>query len=199
MGLIRILCIMIPLMAVEVSATGVKKAPVVFQVDEVHSFVLFKVSHLGFSNTYGRFIKVSGTIEMDEKNIEKSKVTIKIPVSSLHTHNAKRDKHLRGPDFFNAKQFPEITFVSRILVKKGKKYKLTGTLNLRGQSKEIVGELELMRMGKDPWGTIRTGGEARFIINRKDFKMDYMTGNNGIGEEVEIIASIEGIKKESKK
>ena len=174
---------------------GAKSSPTIFKIDEVHSFVLFKVSHLGFSNSYGRFTQVSGQIELDEKNIENSKVNIEILVASLDTQNSKRDKHLRGPDFFNFKQFPRVTFKSKSLSKSGKKYKLVGILSLHGESKEISGELELMRTGKDPWGTLRTGGEARFVINRKDFKMNYMTGKNSIGEDVEIIASIEGIKK----
>lgn len=176
------------------------KAPLAtFDIDVVHSFVLFKVSHLGFSNSYGRFTQVSGRIELDEKNIENSKVNIEIPVASLDTQNAKRDKHLRGPDFFNAKQFPTITFRSQSLSKVGKKYKLIGTLNMHGVSKEITGNLELMRTGEDPWGATRTGGEVRFMIDRRDFKMNYMTGENAIGEKVEIIASIEGIKKGIKK
>lgn len=178
---------------------GGEKAPMFFDVDEVHSFILFKVSHLGFSNTYGRFTKVSGTIELNEEKIEKSKVSLKISTDSIHTHNQRRDKHLKGPDFFNVKQFPEIIFTSKSLSKMGKKYKLTGVLTLHGQSKEVTGELELMRTGKGPGGKLRTGGEARLLIDRKDFKMKYMAGKNGIGEKVEIIASIEGIQKEIKK
>lgn len=193
MSLIHI--VLFSLLTFPLTVVEAKESPTIFHVDESHSFVLFKVSHLGFSNSYGRFTKVSGHIELDEKNIENSKVTIEIPVASLDTHNQKRDKHLKGPDFFNAKQFPKITFTSKSLSKNGKKYKLTGTLSMHGESKEITGELELMRTGKDSWGAVRTGGEVRFVINRKDFKMNYMTGKNAIGEEVEIIASIEGIKK----
>ena len=184
---------------VSFSAMAKKDSLTVFEVDAVHSFVLFKVSHLGFSNTYGRFKTVSGQIELDKKKVENSKLTMEIQVSSLNTEDAKRDKHLRGPDFFNVKQFPKITFKSTKITPSGSQYKITGMLNMRGQSKEITGDLELMRTGKDPWGAIRTGGEARFLIDRKDFNMKYMSGENGIGEKVEIIASIEGIQKGSKK
>ena len=189
-----LLSFMFPLVGMGAKAA---KAPMIFGVDEVHSFILFKASHLGFSNSYGRFTQVSGTIELNQDNIEKSKIQIKIPAKSLDTYNKKRDKHLRGPDYFNVKQFPEITFVSKSLSRAGKKYKLTGVLSLHGQSKEITGDLELMRTGKDPWGKVRTGGEIHFVINRKDFGMSYMSENDG--GKVEIIASVEGIQKEAKK
>src|SRR5438128_1473624 len=77
-----------------------------FKVDSVHSFVLFGVQHLGFTNTYGRFNDISGTVVFDKDNPSKSSVELSVPVESLDTNNSKRDQSLKTPDFFDAKQFP---------------------------------------------------------------------------------------------
>src|SRR6266516_5734293 len=81
-----------------------------FKVDPVHTFVLFSVQHLGIANTYGRFNDISGTVVFDKDNPSKSSVELSVPVESRYTHNSTRERSLKSPDFFDAKQFPTMTF-----------------------------------------------------------------------------------------
>src|SRR3981081_565163 len=80
-------------------------AAATFRIDPVHTFVLFSVQHLGIANTYGRFNDISGTVVFDRDNPSKSSVELSVPIESLDTHNSIRDRSLKSPDFFNAKQF----------------------------------------------------------------------------------------------
>src|SRR5438067_8460200 len=83
-----------------------------FNVDAVHSFVLFSVQHLGIANTYGRFNDIAGMVVFDRDNPSKSSVELSVPVESLDTHNSIRERSLKSPDFFDAKQFLTLTFTS---------------------------------------------------------------------------------------
>src|SRR5438067_10655602 len=76
-----------------------------FKVDPVHTFVLFSVQRVGIANTYGRFNDISGTVVFDKYNPSKSSVELLVPVESLDTHNSIRERSLKSPDFFDAKQF----------------------------------------------------------------------------------------------
>src|SRR5947207_13999472 len=81
-----------------------------FKLDPVHTFVLFSVQHLGIANTYGRFNDISGTVVFDKNNPSKSSVELSVPVDSLDTPNSIRERSLKSPDFFDAKQFPTMHF-----------------------------------------------------------------------------------------
>jgi polyisoprenoid-binding protein YceI len=109
-----------------------------YVIDGVHSFVTFKVKHLGVANSYGRFNKIEGALEFDAAAPEKSKVEIVIDATTIDTANEKRDKHLRSPDFFNTAQFPKLSFESTSFKKIGDmRYQLTGKLTMLGETKEI--------------------------------------------------------------
>src|SRR5438309_11525612 len=103
-----------------------------FKVDPVHTFVLFSVQHLGIANTYGRFNDVSGTVVFDKDDPSKSSVELSVKTESLDTHDPKRDQHLKSPDFFNAKQFPAITFKSNKVAASSDTYKISGDVTLHG-------------------------------------------------------------------
>jgi polyisoprenoid-binding protein YceI len=167
-----------------------------YVIDPVHTFVMFKVNHLGFSHSYGRFTDVKGTLKIDEKNPANTKIDIEIAAASIDTQDKKRDKHLRGPDFFNVVQFPKITFKSTKVEKKsGKNYRVTGDLSLHGEAKSVSFDFDRLRTGKDPWDKVRTGGDFNLTIKRSDYNMKYMLGENKISDEVELIVSVEAIKK----
>lgn len=173
------------------AATGLD----VYKIDPSHTSVVFKVDHLGFSYVYGQFPKVEGEFKVDEKNPAKSSLNVFIDANSITTHDEKRDKHLRSPDFFNVKQYPKITFKSDSVKKvKGDQYEIAGKLTLHGVTKPVKFTFNRARTGKDPWGNTRTGGEAQFIIKRSDFGMNYMQGENQVGDEVALLLSVEGIK-----
>ena len=163
-----------------------------YQVDPVHSMVLFKVDHLGFSYSYGRFNDISGSIVIDEENPANSSVQIEIKAESVDTHSARRDQHLRSVDFLNAKQFPVISFKSKQVKKSGSTYEIAGDLTVRGVTKPVTVTLQRYRTGTDPWGNVRTGFNGSFTIQRSEYGVNYMP--EGIGEDVEMLLTFEGIK-----
>ncbi len=164
-----------------------------YDIDPVHSAVNFKAKHLDTSFTWGRFKGVSGHFNLDEKNPSASSVSIKVDASSVETFDAKRDEHLRGPDFLNTKEFKEITFESKKVEKVGDKFKITGTLNFNGQKKEVTVEAtKIGSIAKDPWGFTRTGFEAEFEITTSDFKVK---GVEGVGPKIKLIIGLEGMRK----
>ncbi len=169
--------------------------PVTYKVDEAHASIVFKANHLGFAYVYGKFGTTEGTINWDEKAPEKSTFEIKTKAESLNTLNSKRDDHLRGPDFFNAKQFPEIVLKSKSIKKAGKnKYNVTADLTMLGKTKPISFVWTQMKTGKDPWGNERTGGETTFKVKRSDWGMTYMTKPGEISDEIELLVSLEAVK-----
>ncbi len=163
-----------------------------YKIDAVHSSVVFSAMHLGITNFYGRFNDVSGDVVFDKENPAKSSVNVTVPVESLDTHNAKRDQHLKSPDFFNAKQFPVITFKSNAVAASGESYKVSGDFALHGVTKPITVEFKKLGEGKGMQGELRAGGEAKFTIKRSDYGMTFMPG--GVGDEITIVLSLEGVK-----
>jgi len=170
-------------------------------IDPDHSSTGFKVRHLMVSNVKGNFNKFSGTVDINDKDITKSKVDVAIDTNSINTNVQKRDEHLRSADFFDVAKFPTMTFVSTKVVKAGKdKLKVTGDLTLHGVTKTVVLDVEgPSKESKDPWGNIRKGATATTKINRKDFGLVWNaaleTGGVAVGEEVTITLEIEMIRK----
>jgi polyisoprenoid-binding protein YceI len=171
-----------------------------WNIDPDHSNVGFKVRHLMVSNVKGNFEKFTGTVDINEKDITKSKIDVSIDTASINTNVQKRDEHLRSADFFEVTKYPAMTFVSKKVAKAGKgKLKVTGDLTLHGISKEVVLDVEgPAKESKDPWGNMRSGAVASTKINRKDFGLTWNkaleTGGVVVGEEVTINLEVELIK-----
>ncbi len=157
-----------------------------YTIDGAHSNAYFAVGHLGIGMFQGMFLKVEGTID-DGKSID-----LAIDTNSVFTADKKRDEHLKGPDFFNAKQFPKMTFKSKSVKKAGDKFKVTGTLTIRGVSKDITVDATRIGGGKDPWGKDRVGYWVEFKINRLDYGVSFMP--DGLGKEVTVRVSVEAVK-----
>jgi polyisoprenoid-binding protein YceI len=172
-----------------------------WQVDPDHSSFQFKVRHLTVSNVKGDFSKARGLVTMDDKDITNLKVEVIIDVASVNTSHAKRDEHLRGPDFFDAVKYPTLTFVSKKVMKTDtNRLKVIGDLTIRGVAREITVEVEGPTPEvKDPWGNLRRGATATTKINRKDFGMTWNrvldTGGLLVSDEVEIYVEVELVKK----
>ncbi|HEX8961125.1 MAG TPA: YceI family protein [Geobacteraceae bacterium] len=173
-------------------------------IDPEHSNVGFKVRHLMVSNVRGNFERHSGSIEINDKDITKSKVAVTIDTTSINTNVEKRDAHLRSADFFDVTKYPTMTFMSKRVVKAGKdRLKVTGDLTLHGVTREVVLDVEgPSQESKDPWGNIRRGASASTTINRKDFGLLWNkaleTGGVVVGDEVTITLEIEMIKVQPK-
>src|SRR5262249_30821701 len=108
-----------------------------YKIDPAHSSVRFTVKHMMVSTVPGRFGDFSGTIVYDDKDPSKSSVKVSIKSASISTDNAQRDTHLKSPDFLDVAKFPEITFLSKTVAKKGDGYVAHGTLTIRGVSKDV--------------------------------------------------------------
>jgi len=163
-----------------------------FKIDPVHSSVLFGIKHLGVTDFYAMFKEISGTVTFDKADPAKSSVELTVPVEGLDARNPKRDQHLRSPDFFNAKQFPTLSFKSKKVEANGDIYKITGDFTLHGVTKSITIDFRKGAEGKGMEGEVRGGGETRFSIKRSDYGMTFMQG--ALGDEVNIIVSVEGVK-----
>ncbi len=165
-----------------------------YEVDGVHSAVLFRIKHLDVSYSYGRFNRISGRIKFDETKPEKSKFEVEIEAESIDTGHAGRNKHLKGPDFFNVKEFSTIRFKSRKVEKTSEnKYMVTGQLMMHGEKKDVSCELEHVGTKSTSRGD-KIGFEGHIVVKRSDFGMNFMVGK-GLGDEVNIWVSLEGTKK----
>ena len=171
-----------------------------WNIDPDHTNVGFKVRHLMISNVKGSFDKHTGVVEINDKDITKSKVEVSIDTASINTNVQKRDEHLRSADFFDVAKYPTMTFVSKKVAKAGKgRLSVTGDLTLHGITKEVVLDVEgPTKESKDLYGVIRSGAVAGTKINRKDFGLVWNkaleTGGVAVGEEITISLEIEMIK-----
>lgn len=164
-----------------------------YDVDNIHSSVIFKTTHFNNPN-YGFFTNVGGTVVFDDKNPAKSSVDIIVKTDSVYTANEKRDGHLKSPDFFNSKQFPEITFKSKKVSAKGKNsFNVEGDLTLHGVTKTVKVVFNRSPKTKGMKGEFRSGGETTLKLKRSDFGMKFMP--QVVSDEVNLIISVEGIMK----
>lgn len=169
-----------------------------YAVDPMHSGVNFKISHLGLSWIHGRFNSYSGSFTLDaadpgKSDPGKSSFTLTIKTESIDTNNAKRDEHLRAPDFFNAKQYPTITFKSTAVKPAKEGYEVTGDLTLHGVTKPVTFTLVGGRKAEFPQGVQRTGFSMEFVLKRSEFGMTKF--GDMLGDDVHVAVSFEGTKK----
>ncbi len=176
------------------AATGsTARAADAYVVDPVHSSISFKIAHAGINYIHGRFDDVSGQFMIDKADPAKSSFTLSIKTESVNTNNAKRDEHLRTPDYFNVKQFPTMTFQSTSVKAAEGGYEATGDLTLHGVTKPVTFTLK----GGDktvefPKGMQRIGFTINLSIKRSDF--DMKTGLDSVGDEVYIDIGVEAVK-----
>ena len=179
------------------TTTGAQRADTVtYDVDPVHSNVIFKIRHAGVSNFYGQFQKFTGEVQFDKADFTASAVSFEIDIDSVDTDNAKRDDHLRGADFFNARQYPKATFKSTSIVDNADgTYSMTGDMTLYGQTKPISARVTDLSTGMMR-GKPTLGLEATFQIKRSDWGMTKYLADNGsedgpLGNTVSVIVAIE--------
>jgi polyisoprenoid-binding protein YceI len=168
-----------------------------YKVDPSHTSVVFSISHLGFSYTYGAFKTNAGSFEFTPDNPATCSFEFTVDAASLDSFDAKRDEHLRGPDFFDVKQFPEITFKSTSVTSEvgedGKTvYNVTGDLTIHGVTKSVTLPMKLLGEGDSPFGDHRVGFVCSTSVDRTEFGMDFMAGP--IGKQVAIVMSFEGVR-----
>ncbi len=170
-------------------------------IDTPHSNAQFSVRHMMISNVKGAFTKMTGTVDLDEQDITRSKVEATIDATTIDTREPKRDGHLKSPDFFDVAKYPTITFKSSS-VSRGSdgRLKVTGDLTMHGVTKQVVLDVDpLSAPLKDRSGTLHVGTSATTHVNRKDFGMNFnaMLDNGGmvVGDDVAISIDIEMFRK----
>ncbi len=167
-----------------------------FEIDPVHSNMGFTVRHMVVSKVSGNFTKFSGTILYDEKDITKSSVNVTLKTASINTQNERRDNHLRSPDFFDAANDSDITFVSKKIEKRKDGYVAIGDLTIRGITKEVELPFKILGTHKTQRGTLM-GVEANMTLNRFDYGVKWdKTLDDGsliVSKEVDINLTVEAL------
>jgi polyisoprenoid-binding protein YceI len=163
------------------------------KADPVHSFVVFDVHHLGAGYVYGTFAGPTGAVSYDPSDLTKTAFDLSVDADSIDTRNANRDKDLKGPDFFDVKQFSTLTFKSTSVTKTGDAtMSVTGDLTLHGVTKSITVPMEFTGSGPGMRGETHTGFRTDFKINRADFGMT-ADPEPIIGNEIHIVVAIEAV------
>ncbi len=188
--------------ATPASATTAQAAPqgaTRWNIDTVHSVAQFTVRHMMVTNVRGQFSGVAGTVVFGS-DLTQAQVNASVDVGTVDTREAKRDAHLRSPDFFDVEKYPTMTFVSkRVESVDGLTFKLRGDLAMHGVTKEVVLDVELSEAeSKDPYGNIRRGASASVKLNRKDYGLGWNvvleTGGIAVSEQVKIDIELSLIK-----
>ncbi len=171
----------------------------IWRFDKAHTNVGFKITHMVISDVTGKFQEFDGTLKSGEDDFDGASVEFTIQTASVNTNNEKRDKHLRSKDFFDAKNYPEIKFVSKSFKKTGDNaYKVIGNLTMHGVTKEVTLELTHKGTITDPWGKTRAGFKTTTTLNRYEYGLKYNSaiesGGLLIGKEVQLEINAEIIK-----
>ena len=167
-----------------------------YTIDPTHSNVGFEVRHMGIATVRGAFKKFAGSVDAtgDAPRLEGA-----VEVGSIDTGEENRDGHLQAPDFFDAQQFPQITFNSTATEPADNgQVKLTGEITIKGITKpiELVGEVA--ENGEDPWGKERIGLELQGKIDRREFDLKWNqtlpNGNLLVANDVKLVISVSAVK-----
>ena len=184
-GLIATLAICSSLYSARAEATT-------FDIDIVHSHIAFFIDHLGFSRVIGTVNQFSGDFAFDAAKPEASNLNVTLKVSSIATNSTQRDGDIQGADWFNATEFPDITFVGKKFTKSDEKSgSILGDLTIAGVTQPATLAVTFNREGQNPWDKSHVVGfSARTSIKRSDFGMKAALGM--IGDEVSLVVQVEG-------
>jgi polyisoprenoid-binding protein YceI len=177
-------------------------APRDYRIDPEHASFGFLVSHISYQNVLGMFREVAGSFRFDEEKQEISDVTVTVKTASVFTNHEKRDEHLRKEEFLWTDKHPEMTFTMTSAQKTGERTgKITGNLTLRGVTKPITLDITLNKVGEYPFGgglfakpNYVAGISARGTFRRSEWGVLYGTDNGWVGDEVQLIIELEGIR-----
>ena len=172
-------------------AAGGVSAQTTWKTDKAHSNVKFAVTHLVISEVEGRFTDFDATMVSTKDDFSDMQVEATIKTSSIDTDNERRDTHLKGDDFFNVEQFPEIKFKSTKVEKTGEDtYIITGDLTIREITKPVVLDTKFGGMVKDGRGNTKAGFRAKTTIDRFEWGVKWNaaieTGGLVVSKDVDI-------------
>lgn len=182
-----------------VLALSLPAAASVWKSEAAHSTATFSAKHMMVSTVRGTMGAVTSTIDLDDKDITKSKVEATIDATKLNSGVEKRDTHLKSPDFLDSAKFPNVTFKSKKIEKAGDKYKVTGDLTIKDKTKEVVLDATITPEVANPFSKAMTRGVyATTSINREDWGLTWNVPVAGDGvlvsKEVKIELDVEFVK-----
>jgi polyisoprenoid-binding protein YceI len=159
-----------------------------YKMDTAHSLIVFSIAHLGLTDYYGRFDKLSGTLNFDGNEPEKSSTSVTIDTSSVDTPSTRLNDEIKN-SVFGATQFPEATFKSTSITKTGPTTgKITGDLTIKGVTKPVVLDAVFRAGGPNPMGSgYSLGFHATATIKRADFGLTDMMWSRFVGDDVNLI------------
>ena len=171
-----------------------------WEIDATHSQATFSVKHMMISTVRGHFEVLSGKLHIDEDHPDNSWVEAEVDAASINTRDAKRDGHLRSPDFFDVEKYPKITFKSTKVTPTGNnEYRVTGDLTMHGVTKEETFHADYSGQVKDLYGLQRAAFNVKGKINRKDFGLNWNVGLEAggvlVGEDVNIEIDLAAVQK----
>jgi polyisoprenoid-binding protein YceI len=168
----------------------------VWAIDPTHSEVQFKVKHLVISTVTGSFGQYEGQITTEGDDFTNANVSFSADISSISTGHEQRDGHLKSADFFDAENFPKLTFTSTSVTKTGDDtYSVTGDLTIRGVTKSVTLKAEYGGQMQDFYGQTKAGFELSGTIKRKEFGLtwDGVTEAGGVvvSDDVKLVMNIQ--------
>ena len=170
-----------------------------YNLDPNHSVIGFTIRHNELTLVSGRFKSFTGTIHFDDKDVTKSSVEFKAKTESIDTGVEARDKHLRTADFFEVAKYPEMTFKSSRVERKGKdRYVLYGDLTIKDVTKPVALPFTITGAIKDGRGNTRIGIAAQTTIDRRDYGITWghalAGGGFDVGHDVTIDLHLEALQ-----
>jgi polyisoprenoid-binding protein YceI len=163
-----------------------------WHIDATHSEIGFTARHL-MSKVRGRFETFEGRIVTGES----PSATVSVDLHSINTHEATRDAHLRSGDFFDVEKNGPMSFASTAVVPGGKGLLVTGDLSIKGVTRPVELDVEVLGTEQDPWGGTRVGFEGTTSISRKQFGIDFNIPLDGgrlmIGDRIDITVIVEAV------
>lgn len=165
-----------------------------YQLDPVHSRIVFFVQHAGFSRAIGTFSGIHGSLRFDPEDVAGSQVEAIFPIATLDLGDAKWRERVLDPTFFDARRFPEARFISTAIEAGADgDLRIRGMLELHGVKREVVLEARLNRLDRHPLTLRGTAGfSARAMLDRAEFGMDRR--KKLVGDEVEVLIEIEATR-----
>lgn len=171
----------------------------IWKVDPAHSEVQFKVKHLVISTVAGSFNSFDGQIETENDDFSNAHIEFTIDANSIDTNMKNRDEHLKSADFFDAANYPNLTFQSESFEKKGhEEYLLNGDLTIKGHTERAQFEVTFGGKARDSYGNYKAGFEANTKVSRKIFGLKWNdlteAGSVVVGDEVQIVLNLQFVK-----
>lgn len=178
-------------------STGAMAEPRKFIVDDEHFSIVFEIMHIGYAPVMGMFREVEGQFVYDEEARELKSGQLVFQSDSVFTNHKKRDEHVRNEDFLNSEEYPEITYTVTGFETTGENTgKVTGNLEMLGQTRPVVLDVTLNKSAVYPFGheEYTLGISASTTLKRSEWGMTYGIDQAMVGDEVTLRFGFEAIR-----